>query len=101
MDSTVICAAKSGICYLTLNRPQVFNALNRQLVLDLTAALKQADSKTDVQVVVLKAAGKAWCAGGDLEELLSLTKAGAAQRRAYLMDFKTMNAQCLLRHAVP
>ena len=90
MDSTVIYEAESGICHLTLNRPQVFNALNRQLVLDLTAALKQADSKTDVRVVVLKGAGKAWCAGGDLEELLSLTKAAAVERRAYLMDFKTM-----------
>ncbi len=82
MDSTVIYQTKGGICYLTLNRPDVFNALNRQLVLDLTAALKQADSETDVRVLILKGAGKAWCAGGDLEELLQLTQAGAAERRA-------------------
>ena len=90
MESTVIYESKSGICFLTLNRPQVFNALNRQLVLDLTAALKQADSAPDVRVIILKGAGKAWCAGGDLEELLRLTKAGAADRRAYLNDFKSM-----------
>ena len=90
MDSTVIYQSKDGICYLTLNRPDVFNALNRQLVLDLTAALKQADSETDVRVVILKGSGKAWCAGGDLEELLQLTNAGAADRRAYLTDFKIM-----------
>ena len=92
MDSTVIYQTKGGICYLTLNRPDVFNALNRQLVLDLTAALKQADSETDVRVLTLKGAGKAWCAGGDLEELLQLTQAGAAERRTYLTDFKTMIA---------
>jgi enoyl-CoA hydratase/carnithine racemase len=90
MESTVIYESKSGICYLTLNRPQVFNALNRQLVLDLTAALKRAESEPDVRVIILKGAGKAWCAGGDLEELLALTKAAAAERRAYLLDFRTM-----------
>jgi enoyl-CoA hydratase/carnithine racemase len=88
MDSTVIYQSKNGRCYLTLNRPDVFNALNRQLVLDLTAALKQAESEAEVRVIILKGAGKAWCAGGDLEELLQLTRAGAAERRAYLTDFK-------------
>lgn len=90
MNSTVIYQSKGGICSLTLNRPDVFNALNRQLVLDLTAALKQAESETEVRLVILKGAGKAWCAGGDLEELLQLTQAGAAERRAYLLDFKAM-----------
>ena len=90
MNSTVIYQTKGGICNLTLNRPDVFNALNRQLVLDLTAALKRAESEPDVRVVILTGAGKAWCAGGDLEELLQLTKAAAAERRAYLTDFKAM-----------
>ena len=90
MDSTVIYQSQNGMCYLTLNRPDVFNALNRQLVLDLTAALKQAESAHDVRVIILKGAGKAWCAGGDLDELLKLTRAGAADRRAYLTDFKAM-----------
>ena len=90
MNSTVIYQTKGGICNLTLNRPDVFNALNRQLVLDLTTALKQAESETDVRVVILTGAGKAWCAGGDLEELLQLTRAPSAERRAYLTDFKAM-----------
>jgi enoyl-CoA hydratase/carnithine racemase len=90
MNSTVIYQTKGGICNLTLNRPDVFNALNRQLVLDLTTALKQAESETDVRVVILTGAGKAWCAGGDLEELLQLTRASSAERRAYLTDFKAM-----------
>jgi len=90
MEPTVIYESKSGVCRVTLNRPQVFNALNHQLVLDLTAALKQAESASDVRVILLKGAGKAWCAGGDLEELLQLTQAAAADRRAYLADFKTM-----------
>lgn len=90
MESTVIYESRDGICYLTLNRPEVFNALNLQLVRDLITALKRAESDPAVRVIILKGAGKAWCAGGDLEELLELTEGSAADRRAYLLDFKGM-----------
>jgi len=90
MDATVIYEKDSAICHITLNRPKVFNALNLALVADLTAALKQAESDSEVRVIILKGAGKAWCAGGDLEELLELTDGSADQRRAYLMAFKAM-----------
>jgi 1,4-dihydroxy-2-naphthoyl-CoA synthase len=90
MESTVIYETKENIFYLTLNRPEVFNALNHQLVKDVTSALNRAESDPDVRVVILKGAGKAWCAGGDLEELLNLTQEVASRRRDYLMKFKTM-----------
>jgi dihydroxynaphthoic acid synthetase len=90
MKSTVIYETKENICYLTLNRPEVFNALNHRLVKDVTSALNRAESETDVRVVILKGAGKAWCAGGDLEELLKLTQEIASRRREYLMKFKAM-----------
>ena len=90
MESTVIYESNGSICSLTLNRPDVFNALNLQLVKDLISALRRAESEPDVRVVILKGAGKAWCAGGDLEELLELTEGSAADRRAYLLDFKGM-----------
>ncbi|MCF8084865.1 MAG: enoyl-CoA hydratase/isomerase family protein [Deltaproteobacteria bacterium] len=90
MEATVLYESDKGVCVLTLNRPEVFNALNRQLVQELISALKRAESEPDVRVVILKGAGKAWCAGGDLEELLTLTEGSAADRRAYLLDFKAM-----------
>ena len=90
MESTVIYESNGSICSLTLNRPDVFNALNLQLVKDLISALRKAESEPDVRVVILKGAGKAWCAGGDLEELLELTEGSAADRRVYLLDFKGM-----------
>jgi len=65
MEPTVIYESNEGICSLTLNRPDVFNALNLQLVKDLISALRKAESEPDVRVVILKGAGKAWCAGGD------------------------------------
>ena len=90
MDSTVIYEKDGPICHAVLNRPKVFNALNLALVKDLTSALKQAECDPQVRVIILKGAGKAWCAGGDLEELLELTEGSADQRRAYLMEFKAM-----------
>jgi len=60
------------------------------LIRDLMTALKEAESNPSVRVVILKGAGRAWCAGGDLDELLALTQGSAADRRAYLIDFKTM-----------
>jgi enoyl-CoA hydratase/carnithine racemase len=90
MESTVIIESRVPVCYLTLNRPQVFNALNGQLVADLISALEQAESAKETRVIILKGAGKAWCAGGDLEELLDLTSGSAADRRSYLSSFKRM-----------
>ncbi len=91
MSSTVIYELKANICHLTLNRPDVLNAFNHQLVRDLTLALRQAESDSDVRVIVLKGAGKAWCVGGHLKEVLKLlTESSAHERRAYLFDFKTM-----------
>jgi len=90
MDATVLSETKDGICYLTLNRPEKFNALNLQLVLGLISALQEVESDSKVRVVILKGAGKAWCAGGDLDELLELTQGRAADRRHYLTQFKAM-----------
>ncbi len=90
MESTVIYESNKGVCFLTLNRPKVFNALNLPLVKDLISGFRRAESEPDVRVVILKGTGKAWCAGGDLKELLELTGGSAADRRAYLLNFKGM-----------
>jgi len=90
MGSTVLYETKDGKCYMTLNRPEKFNALNLQLVMELISALKKAELDSQVRVIILKGAGKAWCAGGDLDELLQLTQGSAADRRNYLVNFKAM-----------
>src|SRR6267142_5229548 len=56
---------------ITLNRPEKRNAVSFQLVEDLIGALGSID-KSDSQVVIITGAGKAFCAGLDLEELKSL-----------------------------
>ena len=60
-----------GILTLTLNRPDKRNALSAALVDDLTAAIAEADLDADVRVICLRGAGKDFCAGADLAELLA------------------------------
>jgi methylglutaconyl-CoA hydratase len=59
------------IATVTLNRPEKRNAVSFQLVEDLMGALKEIEA-SDSQVVIITGAGKAFCAGLDLEELKSL-----------------------------
>jgi methylglutaconyl-CoA hydratase len=59
----------SAAAILTLNRPDRRNALSRELVAALTAAVAQARDDSAVRCVVLTGAGTAFCAGMDLAEL--------------------------------
>ncbi len=53
---------------LTLNRPDKLNSLNHELVVGLEEALEEAGNDDGVSVIILAAAGRAFCAGYDLEE---------------------------------
>ncbi len=60
-----------GVWTLTLNRPAAFNALSESLLSALGAELARIAADDRVRVVVLGAAGKAFCAGHDLKEMRS------------------------------
>ena len=61
----------AGVLTLTLDRPDKRNALSSALIEALLAAVERADLDAQVRVLVLKGAGKDFCAGADLEELLA------------------------------
>jgi enoyl-CoA hydratase/carnithine racemase len=58
-----------GVVTLTLNRPQAYNALSEGLLEALQAALDAVAAEATARVVVIAAAGKAFCAGHDLKEM--------------------------------
>jgi len=58
-----------GVVALTLNRPQAFNALSEAMLAALAAELEAIGRDESARVVVLGAAGKAFCAGHDLKEM--------------------------------
>lgn len=65
---TLIQKIEEGVCYLHLNRPEVFNSFNREMALALQNALKSAAENEEVRAIVLSGEGKAFCAGQDLAE---------------------------------
>jgi methylglutaconyl-CoA hydratase len=62
---------RDGVYTLTLNRPDKRNAIDTPMIDDLLGHLEHADLDPEVRVVALRAAGKDFCAGMDLDELLA------------------------------
>jgi 2-(1,2-epoxy-1,2-dihydrophenyl)acetyl-CoA isomerase len=66
---TLLYEIADGVCTITLNRPDVYNAFNEQMKKEINDALKDADKDTAVRCVVIRGAGnKAFCSGQDLKE---------------------------------
>lgn len=68
-ESLVLRSDADGIATLTLNRPGAFNTLSTPLMQELKARLADIADDASVRVVVLTGAGKAFCAGHDLNEM--------------------------------
>jgi len=67
--SAIDVQTQSGVCTLTLNRPEVRNAMSLTMVQELLGALRHAESTADVRVLVLRGAGGHFCAGGDIADM--------------------------------
>ena len=68
---------ESGIATITLNRPDRLNAITMAMLTSLSGALREADQDTDVRVIVLTGAGRGFCAGLDIKDVVSGTGIGA------------------------
>ena len=66
---TIIVERKGYVGSITLNRPEQLNTFTTQLAHDLNSALRELDQDPKVRVVVIKGAGRAFCAGIDVKEL--------------------------------
>ena len=66
---TVRIQKKEAVCTLVLNRPEIMNAMNSDLVLELNDAVNQIAADKDFKVVVLKGAGKNFSSGADMSLL--------------------------------
>lgn len=61
---------RDSVRWITFNRPQVFNSINRQMALEIQAELDHCANSNDIRAVVLTGTGKAFCAGQDLNEVV-------------------------------
>ncbi len=66
---TLLTDLRNGILTITMNRPDVYNALNETMKQELNDAFKEAEKNAEVRCIVLRGAGeKAFCSGQDLKE---------------------------------
>ena len=73
-----------GVALLELNRPHRLNAFNRQMIGEWREALAQIANDRRVRVMVLTGAGRAFCAGGDADEMTEMQSASNVERKNYL-----------------
>jgi len=79
-ESPVLTSVRDGVAWITLNRPDRLNALNRSLMITLLAELGALMADPDVRVLVITGAGRAFCAGGDVHNLDEVTGQPASGR---------------------
>jgi methylglutaconyl-CoA hydratase len=82
MSDVLLAAAAGGVLTLTLNRPDKRNALSAELISALTVAVRDAELDASVRVVLLRGAGRDFCAGADLAELLASADRPADENEA-------------------
>jgi 2-(1,2-epoxy-1,2-dihydrophenyl)acetyl-CoA isomerase len=71
---SILFEIKNSIAFITLNRPEKFNSFNREMALLLQAKLDECASLQEVRCVYITGAGKAFCAGQDISELVGDSK---------------------------
>jgi 2-(1,2-epoxy-1,2-dihydrophenyl)acetyl-CoA isomerase len=81
---TLLIERRGGVFEIVLNRPEILNAANREMIADLAAATAEAEADGDSGAVLLRGAGSHFMAGGDIRmfgEMIAL--APEARHRAF------------------
>jgi len=82
MSENILLARQAGIATVTLNRPKTLNALDQQLADALADALAGLERDPGIRVVVLRGAGSAFMAGGDVRAFHEAARRGPDEIRA-------------------
>ena len=80
-ETILLAVDEQGVALLTINRPQVRNALNQTMVDEIGAALKSLEGRDDIRTLIFTGAGeKAFLGGADIAELKARDAAAARKR---------------------
>ena len=86
-DERVLTTLQAGVFTATLNRPEKKNAIDTSMIAALLALIERAELDADVRVVALRGAGKDFCSGMDLNELLASADKTLDDNRAAALQF--------------
>ena len=64
--STILYDLEDNVLLITLNRPEILNAFNRDMMAEMIDALNKADADDNVRAIIVTGAGRGFCAGADL-----------------------------------
>ncbi len=67
---SILFSVENGVAHITLNRPEKYNAFNREMAYSLQHALDRCAAESEIRCVVITGAGKAFCSGQDLAEVV-------------------------------
>src|SRR5467141_4512135 len=81
---SVIVERHQGVCEIILNRPEILNAVNRETIAELAAAVAEAAEDRNARVVLVRGAGTHFCAGGDITMFAELIRLAPAERQTAL-----------------
>lgn len=70
---TALYRVEGNVAIISLNRVKAMNSLNKQIFADLTTAFEAAKADDNVRCVVMNGEGRAFCAGGDIAEMKTIT----------------------------
>ncbi len=82
----ILCDIADGVAAITINRPEKLNALTDGMRGELLASVRRVDSDPNVRVITITGAGKAFCAGGDIEYLKHLKETNDEKEFVRLLD---------------
>lgn len=84
---------ETGVATITLNRPERLNALTFEVYTELRDTFRALDTESGVRAVMITGSGRAFCTGGDVEDII-----GALFSRAYegLLDFTRLTCDLIL-----
>lgn len=88
--STIIVKEEDGILNITLNRPEIHNAFNPEMIAELTKVFSDQNFSIKSRAVVLKGEGESFCAGADLNWMKSMMKFNFEENLADAQKLFTM-----------
>lgn len=87
---------RSSVASVTLNRPDALNALNNEMMAEVTEVLKEFEADDEIKAIVLTGSSKAFAAGADIKEISSKN-----YMDVYKEDFVTSNWEEVLKCRKP
>lgn len=108
MNENVLYNFADGVATITLNRPQVMNALDAEMIVRLREVCEQAEHDDRARVILLRGAGPAFLAGGDvaafhanLPRLIGYQRAMELMLLSETMEADTLRSMGLVNRVVP